>query len=153
GASSVLVGASGDVPRSNDSLKGPPLWALPDTQAGVVQLENQLTPARQRDPHSARQFALGGRPAQLAAQLLTQSLDMLGALPEVAGGPVELPQAIQNGAFTDAHQARMGRFEQAHRSTIFLDEIGDLPLELQPKLLPVLQEREIHRGAAWKAFT
>ena len=49
------------------------------------------------------------------------------------------------GAFTDAHQARVGRFEQAHGSNIFLDEIGDLPLELQPKLLRVLQEREIHR--------
>jgi hypothetical protein len=52
------------------------------------------------------------------------------------------------GAFTDARQARIGRFEQANGSTIFLDEIGDLPFELQPKLLRVLQEREIHRIAA-----
>ena len=49
------------------------------------------------------------------------------------------------GAFTDAYQERLGRFEQAQGSNIFLDEIGDLPLELQPKLLRVLQEREIHR--------
>lgn len=49
------------------------------------------------------------------------------------------------GAFTGALQQRIGRFEQANGSTLFLDEIGDLPLEMQTKLLRFLQEREFQR--------
>lgn len=49
------------------------------------------------------------------------------------------------GAFTGAVQHRLGRFEQAHRSTLFLDEIADLPLDMQTKLLRFLQERELQR--------
>jgi DNA-binding NtrC family response regulator len=49
------------------------------------------------------------------------------------------------GAFTGATNHRIGRFEQAHKSTIFLDEIGEMPVELQAKLLRVLQERELQR--------
>jgi transcriptional regulator with GAF, ATPase, and Fis domain len=49
------------------------------------------------------------------------------------------------GAFTGAHTARVGRFEQANKSTLFLDEIGDIPLNFQAKLLRVLQEQEMQR--------
>ncbi|RPH84561.1 MAG: sigma-54-dependent Fis family transcriptional regulator, partial [Candidatus Rokuibacteriota bacterium] len=51
----------------------------------------------------------------------------------------------ERGAFTDAKERRLGKFELAHGGTLYLDEIGDMPLELQSKLLRALQERTIER--------
>ena len=51
----------------------------------------------------------------------------------------------EKGAFTGAITQKQGRFELAHEGTIFLDEIGDLPLETQPKILRLIQEKEFER--------
>ena len=57
----------------------------------------------------------------------------------------------ERGSFTGAHQRRVGRFEMAAGGTLLLDEVGDLPLELQVKLLRVLQEKELERVGGTQA--
>lgn len=59
----------------------------------------------------------------------------------------------EKGAFTGAGAQRKGRFELAHGSTLMLDEVGDIPLELQPKLLRVLQSRENERLGGHKVIS
>jgi formate hydrogenlyase transcriptional activator len=58
----------------------------------------------------------------------------------------------EKGAFTGAIAQKVGRFELAHEGTLFLDELGDIPLELQPKLLRVLQEQEFERLGSTKTI-
>jgi formate hydrogenlyase transcriptional activator len=58
----------------------------------------------------------------------------------------------EKGAFTGAICQKIGRFELAHKGTLFLDEVGDIPLELQPKLLRVLQEQEFERLGGTKTI-
>jgi len=58
----------------------------------------------------------------------------------------------EKGAFTGAHMSRPGRFELAHGGTIFLDEIGEMPLALQAKMLRVLQEKQFERIGGTKTF-
>jgi transcriptional regulator with GAF, ATPase, and Fis domain len=59
----------------------------------------------------------------------------------------------EKGAYTGALTRQVGRFELAHGSTLFLDEVGDLPLEVQVKLLRVLEERKVERLGSSKPIT
>jgi two-component system nitrogen regulation response regulator NtrX len=96
-------------------------------------------------------------------ELVARALHEAGArrgMPFVAVNCAAIPEELieselfghERGAFTGASQARKGRFEDAHRGTLFLDEVGDLSARAQTKLLRVLQEQEFHRVGGSRAI-
>jgi DNA-binding NtrC family response regulator len=97
-------------------------------------------------------------------ELAAKSLHLFGndpAAPFVAVNcaaiPISMADAFlfghEKGAFTGADQSRMGVFEEADSGTLFLDEVNSLPLELQAKLLRVLQEKEVRRVGGKKMIS
>jgi DNA-binding NtrC family response regulator len=105
-------------------------------------------------PTDATALVLGesGTGKELVARALYQHSARSGA-PFLVINCVAIPETLleselfgyEKGAFTGAHNRRVGKIEQANRGSIFLDEIGDMPLSIQAKLLRLLQERQIER--------
>ncbi len=102
-----------------------------------------------------------GTGKEVLARFIHRAADRPGR-PLVAVNCAALPETLieselfghEKGAFTGAAQRKIGKFEQVGEGTLILDEIGDMPLALQPKILRVLQERRIERlgGGADRSF-
>jgi len=104
-------------------------------------------------------YGESGTGKELTARALHR-LSRRSKAPFIAVNCTAIPQGLmeaeffgsEKGAYTGADKARQGKFEAAHGGTLFLDEIGELPLSIQPKLLRVLQEKEIMRVGSNRAI-
>jgi two-component system response regulator HydG len=126
-------------------------------------LRRVLDTARQAAPSSATVLLMGesGTGKELFASAIHQ-LSPRADKPLIAVNCGALPESIieaelfgaEKGAYTGAHVQREGRFARAHNGTIFLDEIGELPIQIQVRLLRVLQSGEYERvGGQQTLFT
>jgi DNA-binding NtrC family response regulator len=127
-----------------------PVWLIAESGA----MQGVLREAAQVAPADASVLILGE--SGTGKEVLTRFIHERSARaagPLVAVNCAALPENLieselfghERGAFTGAVGARAGRFEEAHGGTLLLDEIGEMPLALQPKLLRVLEERRIRR--------
>jgi DNA-binding NtrC family response regulator len=141
---------------------------LPDRLKPNVSREDRFGPVLGKSVAMRRLFAVASQVAPADATILIEGetgtgkgllAEAIHAASRRAQGPFVVvdcaalpPQLMESelfgheaGAFTGAQQRRLGLFESASGGTIFLDEIGELPLELQPKLLRAIERREIRR--------
>ncbi|HKQ20077.1 MAG TPA: sigma-54 dependent transcriptional regulator [Candidatus Eisenbacteria bacterium] len=135
-------------------------WSLPivGRSAAVRKLLREIELA---GPSNARVLIQGenGTGKELVARAL-HAASPRREMPFVAVNCAAIPEELieselfghERGAFTGATQARRGEFEEAHRGTLFLDEVGDLSARAQTKLLRVLQEGELTRVGANRAI-
>lgn len=141
------------------TVVAPPAPAkMPEGLAGIVGRAPQLLQALQRARAAASTNAdvlveaESGTGKELLAKFIHESSDRSGK-PFVAINCAAVPENLieselfghVKGAFTGAETNKIGKFEAANGGTLLLDEIGEMPLNLQPKLLRVLQEREFER--------
>ena len=128
---------------------------------GSASLQRVLRQAEVVAPTDANVLVLGetGTGKELVARAIHR-LSPRNHLPFVTLNCAAIPTGLleselfgyERGAFTGALAQKIGRFEMAHRGTLFLDEVGDIPLDLQPKLLRALQEKSFERLGGTKTI-
>jgi len=156
----VLVYEQTPVPLAATAAATPALSAVHDAVPGrsfVAHHLRDLITRASKDPSPVLVLGDTGVGKERVAKVLHTLSGRSGAF--VAVNVAELTERLiesqlfghVKGAFTGAESAQPGLFRAAHRGTLLLDEIGELPLELQAKLLRVLQEREVRPVGATRA--